>query len=126
MNALPFPLVQLYREMAEMTLPVCMERCPQAGGCCQPRYCDLASQRAGQLGLRLSAGTHPRLPYMGPTGCLVPPHLRPLCSVHVCEGALLQDPALARRYHALREAICQAEEALDLPWPEGLLRDYHA
>lgn len=27
---------------------------------------------------------HPTLTYMGENGCVVAPHLRPLCTVHVC------------------------------------------
>lgn len=59
------------------------------------------------FGIALEGGTGP-LPFIGPNGCTVPPHLRPLCSVHVCE-AHLGDEAFAEAYFEARD---EAEEAL--------------
>jgi hypothetical protein len=54
--------------------------------------------------------THPTLRYMGKDGCVCPPHLRPLCTLHVCNinsfGFDPQDPEFNDKYFALRDKIC--------------------
>ncbi len=117
-------LIEKYRAIAELTQPRCMGGCPEPGGCCRPQYCLLAETRARQFGKTLPPQNHPTLRYMGPEGCVVPPHLRPLCAVHVCEFHVRQDAAFGEEYLALREAVCRLEERLGLPWPEGMARDY--
>ncbi len=42
------------------------------------------------------------LPFLGDNGCVVPPHLRPLCSVHVCEMHLGNE-AFSETYFEARE-----------------------
>ena len=57
----------------------------------------------------LTPTDHPRLKFMSPTGCVVPPHLRPLCTLHTCDvngrGFKPNDPAWTARYFALREQL---------------------
>ena len=120
----PSTLVQRYEDIARLTRPVCLERCPEPGGCCRPRYCELAWERARLFGLEPAAVSRGPLPFLGPPGCTLAPHLRPLCAVHVCEGQLLADPALARAYFPLRQAVLEAEARWGAAWPEGLARDY--
>lgn len=84
----------------------------------------MAQDRAEAFGIVLPVQHHPMLPLMGPKGCVAPPHLRPLCAVHVCEGQLLMDPALERAYLALRDEVCTVEEAEGPGWPEGMVRHY--
>ena len=120
----PAPLERKYREIAEFTRPRCMEECPEPGACCASRYCDEAERRAGEFGVRLSVQRHPSLKFMGEGGCVVPPYLRPLCAVHVCEFHVLRDPPFAGRYLALREEVCVLEEKLGPSWPRGMARDY--
>lgn len=78
--------IDLYQEMAQLTLPKCVE-CPNLlpHRCCDKLYCDFAAHLANLNGVELPPPTgHPTLTYMGENGCVVPPHLRPICTVHVC------------------------------------------
>ncbi len=80
-------LIALYAELGAHTEPECAgNRCPKPLSCCAPMYCDLASDFAREhWGVKLEPGWHPTLPFMGPTGCTVAPHLRPICTAHTCE-----------------------------------------
>ncbi|MCZ6843227.1 MAG: hypothetical protein O7G32_10405 [SAR324 cluster bacterium] len=117
-------LIDKYQEMADLTKPMCMQDCPEPGGCCDARYCDAAEARAGEFGVQLPRQRHETLKYMGPRGCVVPPYLRPLCAVHVCEFYVLRKKSFARRYLPLREEVCLLEEALGPSWPKGMARIY--
>lgn len=50
-----------------------------------------------------------RLPFMGAKGCVVPPHLRPLCTLHVCSinsfGCDPKDADFTAKYFKLRRQI---------------------
>ena len=68
---------------------------------------------AAELGVMLNRTDHPRLPFLGENGCVVPPHLRPICTVHVCEKHLWNDTEFADKYWELRKALCIAEDEAD-------------
>lgn len=78
--------VDLFKQMSDLTRPKCVE-CPNLlpHRCCDKMYCDLVTISAAEAGIKLPKTTgHPTLPYMGENGCVVPPHLRPACTLHVC------------------------------------------
>jgi hypothetical protein len=100
-------LVQLYAEMAALTKPKCGE-CRVPHQCCNPEQCEFTARLAADSGVMLNRTSHPRLPFMGEDGCVVAPHLRPICSVHVCENHLW-DLGFSEKYFKLRDAICEAE-----------------
>jgi hypothetical protein len=106
-------LKHLYKEMAELTQPECANNCRCPMTCCSPEYCDMALERARQLGEVLEPTGHHRLPLMGPTGCVAAPHLRPNCTLHTCAvnnlGFKPGDPVWTKRYFKLRDAIEQGE-----------------
>lgn len=52
------------------------------------------------------------IPFLGPNGCVVPPHLRPICSVHICEQHL-KDDGWTERYMELREVAAEELEKVD-------------
>ena len=101
-------LEQLYKEMAELTLPKCKE-CRVPLSCCSPEYCEMAIERAKKQGVLLERTDHPKLPLMGPDGCTAAPHHRPLCTLHVCSinsiGCDPKDPAWTRKYFDLRDQL---------------------
>jgi hypothetical protein len=82
----------LYQKIADLTTPSCCNgtaECAKFAGnkyrCCERKYCDLAARFAKEkYGIELQATGNPDLPFMGETGCVVPPHLRPICAMHVC------------------------------------------
>lgn len=114
-------LEQLYQEMAELTLPKCKEcRCPLS--CCSTEYCHMAISYAAENGVTLTpTGVNPMLPLMGNDGCVAPPHLRPLCTLHVCSinnlGFDPKDRAFTKKYFQIRRLIEKEELQVvpDLP-----------
>jgi hypothetical protein len=102
-------IIRLYREMADMTNPECAA-CPVPLSCCGKEYCDLTARFAlKNWGVTLQPTGHPTLPFMGPKGCTVAPHLRPICSVHTCAvnalGGKPGDAAWTEKYFDLRERL---------------------
>lgn len=69
----------------------------------------MAEQIATSQGVTLTPTEHPTLKFMGPTGCVVEPHLRPLCTLHTCAingaGFKAGDDEWNRKYFALREEL---------------------
>ena len=81
-------LIELYRQMYELTEPECRCSCKIPRSCCLPEYCQMAIQVAEEdwgVDLKPLQTDHPTLPFMGPEGCVVEPHLRPLCTLHTCD-----------------------------------------
>ena len=112
----PPTIVALYQEMADLTELECRTVCRPAQSCCGAEYCNEAIRYAAERhGVTLQRTGHPTLPLMGPHGCTAAPHLRPFCTMHVCEinglGFKRDDPdgAWTDRYFRLRERIDEAE-----------------
>lgn len=106
-------LIQLYREMADLTLAECRQ-CKIPLGCCSPEYCDMAlSWAKDKWGICLQKTNHPILPFMGESGCTVAPHLRPWCTLHTCEmnamGIKKDDTEWTEKYFELRYRIEELE-----------------
>jgi hypothetical protein len=105
-------LIKLYEEMAGLTLLKCKE-CKIPLSCCDPVYCELAKETAIRAGVTIKETDHKTLPFMGENGCVVPPYLRPLCTLHTCTiNSLGFDPKdldWTNRYFKLREEIEELE-----------------
>jgi hypothetical protein len=84
MDKTPQKLIQLYKQMAELTLPEC-KRCNIPLSCCSAEYCEFTIEFAKERGVELKPTGHERLPLMAPGGCTAPPHLRPMCTFHTCD-----------------------------------------
>lgn len=100
--------------MAELTQPECERTCKPPLSCCSPEYCDIARDFAAAHEVILDNTDHPTLPFMGPEGCTVEPHWRPLCTVHTCEinlGFKRGDPEWTTRYFDLRKQINDSMES---------------
>lgn len=107
-------LVKLYADMSELTKPECGKTCRRPHSCCQAENCADAERWAkDEWGITLVRTGHPKLPFMGPEGCVVPPHLRPICTVHTCEvnslGFKAGDPAWTAKYFKIRNEIDEIE-----------------
>lgn len=117
-DSTPPKLIKLYQELADLTLPECRLVCKKPYSCCSSEYCEFSMHLAKQRGVTLEPTGHARLPLMGPTGCIAPPHLRPMCTAHTCEMAGLgykkgdTEGKWSIRYFDLRSLIGQAEMAL--------------
>lgn len=84
-DSTPKDLIKLYKDMADHTLPECKHSCRVPLSCCSPEYCEFTMDFASKRGVELSPTGNPRLPLMGPSGCIAPPHLRPMCTFHTCD-----------------------------------------
>ena len=94
-------LKSVFKDLAEHTAPKCGS-CLAAYACCSSGQCHSVKEEALTLfGVTLEP-TGTLLPFLGPNGCTVEPHLRPICSVHVCERHLTDD-AWTQRYYELRD-----------------------
>lgn len=92
------PYIDAFAELAAHSAPKCGS-CRAAYSCCTPDQCETVRDFAEET-FNISLEDVPdagRLPFLGSQGCIVPPHLRPLCSVHVC-GQHLKDDAWTERY----------------------------
>lgn len=103
--------------MAEHTKNECASSCRVPYSCCSSYYCELAEQNAKCKGLTLPQTGHPTLPFMGINGCTVPPHLRPLCTLHVCSinslGFKPNDQQWTSEYFALRRQLEKRDQEWD-------------
>ncbi len=108
-----FKLEQLFQEMYELTAPECASVCRAPHSCCSPEYCDMAEERAEEFGVEILRTDHPTLKFMGSSGCVVPPYLRPLCTLHTCAinsfGFKPGDPKWSAKYFKLRDKITLEE-----------------
>ena len=101
-------LIRMYQEMADLTKPKCA-KCRAPHYCCNANQCEATIRYAATEGVMLTRTDHPDLPLLEVGGgCSVAPHLRPICSVHVCEHHLWNE-RFARKYYELRDAISTAE-----------------
>lgn len=105
-------LIKLYKSMYDLTEPECRLSCRMPQTCCSPEYCEAAIETAAEeWNLKLEPTGHPKLPMMGPTGCIAPPHVRPMCTMHTCDvngiGHKRNDPGNKwnAEYFELREQI---------------------
>lgn len=114
-------IVRLYQQVAELTKPLCQgvvkHGCKVPYSCCSSEYCELAIEHAKERhGVQLERTQHPTLPLMGATGCTAEPHLRPLCTLHVCSLSRVTCGSMATTevYFKLREEISE----LEFEWSE--------
>ncbi len=102
-------VIRLFDQMSRLTAPECASSCTIPHSCCSPEYCEMAESLAQEHGAVLTETGHARLKFMSPTGCTVPPHFRPLCTLHTCAisglGFKPSDPDWNYRYFGLRDQI---------------------
>jgi hypothetical protein len=76
-------------------------------------YCELTRSIAkDHWGVELKETGHPKLPFMSKDGCTVEPHLRPLCTLHVCSINSMgfdKDNKFNKQYFKLRQKINDLE-----------------
>ena len=107
-------LIVLYQALHELTMPEC-RACRVPLSCCAPEYCEFAQEVASErwdVDLVPLRTNHPILPFMSEKdgcGCVISPHLRPLCTFHTCDvnslGGKRGDLAWTDRYFKIRNEI---------------------
>lgn len=110
-------LLQLYAEAEAITKPLCLNGtgCGSLAArpyhCCEKQHCDKAAKFAqDNYGVNLKP-TGRDIPFMGPGGCTVPLHLRPMCTLHACAFSYAPVSDITDRYWQLRQQILDAEVA---------------
>jgi hypothetical protein len=101
--------VKLWQRMAEMTFERCKKKCHLLGSCCSENYCNVAKDFAERQGIELKE-TGNKIPFLDNTNkCIVPPQLRPLCTIQQCcissLGFAKDDPKWTEEYFRLRERL---------------------
>ena len=119
-----FRLITLYQEMYEFTLSECKESCRARLSCCSFEYCDEAERWAKEKwniqllpvhdgSVKVIDYSNTILPFMGDDGCVVLPHLRPMCTLHTCDinsmGYSRKGKEWDDKYWKLREEIMVLE-----------------
>ena len=111
-------LVDMYADIASMTLDFCKNECDKYCDCkyrcCDNKYCLAAKRFAKEkYDTELSPTGNKELLYMDEHGCIVPPYLRPICSLHACSISYAEISALGNKtkeYFSLREEILKESE----------------
>ncbi len=89
-------------------------KCPQSYSCCERDFCLAVESGLSAIGTTIQRTTHPTLPFMGPSGCVVPPELRPGCSGYVCTATLKSNRKLRREWAHLHTKIVGDETVAKL------------
>ena len=100
----------LWQEMADLTLAKCKESCrTNVGSCCSPEYCALAAEAMRKAGYAFHKFQEEGKTFVVDGKCIVPPHFRPLCSLHQCKISGLgfdpKDPEWTKKYFKLRKRL---------------------
>lgn len=110
------PLTELeraYMRLSLLTFDKCGLSCGQPGPRCTPEACASTARYSREVhNVQLTRRKHPTLPFRGEYGCTAAPHLRPTCTVYVCEKHLAEDPTFAAYYQDLRNEIAKLEAHL--------------
>lgn len=109
MNPTQEKLKELYKKLYELTNPDCRS-CRAPLSCCSPEYCELTKELAKEhWDVTLVPITGTKIPFLGEKGCIVDPHLRPLCTRHSCVinslGVYPGDKEKTQKYFELLEEI---------------------
>jgi hypothetical protein len=122
-----YKLVGLYQEMSKLSAGICANECLEKWGtptrCCDPEYCEVARRFAKEkYDIDLVETGHRILPFMGSNGCTVAPHLRPICTIHVCPLDYMLKPEFAKDYERTeiyrqlrKEILAEAKAENQLP-----------
>lgn len=114
-------LITAYKDVHDLTNGDCKHLCNpnRPYSCCSKEYCDVAKQWAfDEYGIELKVVSNGNLPFVGKDGCVVEPHLRPLCTLHHCDingfgyrilNGTAEDKIWNDRYEELRHKINMLE-----------------
>lgn len=101
---------KLWKDMADLTKPYCLEKCKIPRSCCSKENCWITMEYAREeFQIELKETENKEIPLLGKDGCTAEPYLRPFCTLHVCcisgLGFDPNDAEWTNRYFRLREEI---------------------
>lgn len=110
----------LFAELYRFTYGQC-GFCVSSGCACKDRICQHVEEQAARRGVKLQHTGH-SLRFIGPQGCIVPPHLRETCTIYLCEKARTKPSFDGNRYEKLKRLcakvdfrLMELEDELKLP-----------
>lgn len=68
--------------------------------CCDKVFCDIVDHGLQKMGIKISK-VNSEVPFMGESGCIVPPEYRPFCSGYICPDILHNDRDFRRKWTKL-------------------------
>lgn len=102
-------LEKLYQEMYGLTNPKCGE-CKVPFSCCDKFTCEMVKEFAAEQGQKFELNGTDGM-FLDISGrCRIPPHLRPLCTLHVCainSNGCTSDLGWDKKYFELRSKIME-------------------
>lgn len=98
---------RIYKMMYEFTFDSC-GACVQTNCACKDRICQHVEEQAAKSGHRFEKQNHP-IRFIGPGGCVVPPHLRETCTLYLCGKAREKTSFDRDRYSRLLKACEKIE-----------------
>ena len=110
-------LIKKYEEMYALTKQKCDDMRKDRGcfstGCCDSGYCELAENRAKEFNVKLTPTNNPRIKFLDEKGnCIVPPYLRVLCTIHICDKLFFGDAKFGEEYFKIRDELDKLEYKL--------------
>ena len=115
-------VIDTMKALADFTWADCKMSCRTEYSCCDQGYCEAAAMYARDVwGVELERVNDDETPFLGGTGCIVEPHLRPMCTAHHCEicsaGFKRGNVEWTEEYYRLRaladNALAEFEEILE-------------
>ena len=103
--------IKAYRRLYEFTKTQCSD-CASTDCACKDSICAHVEEQARRNGHTLSRGTHPRLRFIGCSGCTVAPHFRETCTIYLCAPAQNAANFPRLRYERLKQVAAAIEERL--------------
>lgn len=88
----------LIQQMCQFVDGRCVRMRARGKGCCGQRACEKAIKYAREY-WNVTVEPGPELPCLGEHGCVLPPEMRPYCTLYICNHATLNP---VPDYHALR------------------------
>jgi hypothetical protein len=98
---------KLYRALYDFTFDQC-GACVESGCACKDRICQHVEEQAARRGFSFTHTGH-ALRFIGPSGCIIPPHLRETCTIYLCGNAQGKTGFDRERYEKLK-GLCQRIE----------------
>jgi hypothetical protein len=97
----------MYNCLYEFTKGQC-GACVESGCACKDRICLHVEEQAAKRGVRFPHTGH-ALRFIGPQGCIVPPHLRETCTIYLCRPALDRPGFDRERYEKIKRVCARID-----------------
>lgn len=104
-----------FKKLCDLTKSKCETCvCEEEYRCCDKLFCNAVEKHLSSQGIVIDKPNLGGIPYMGNTGCVVSPELRPMCTGFACNHHF-DDRNFRREYHRLVDKINQDETSPKMP-----------